>query len=68
MVLAGMPATEFLLDNIKTFNDFKPLNEEEYKVIDQVIEIINENTSLPARAAGTVKSRAVRRTYRFPTT
>jgi predicted aldo/keto reductase-like oxidoreductase len=44
MVLAGMPVTEFLLDNIKTFNDFKPLNEEEYKIIDQVIEIINENT------------------------
>ena len=47
MVLAGMPATEFLVDNIKTFNDLKPLNEEERKIIDRVIEIINENTVIP---------------------
>jgi predicted aldo/keto reductase-like oxidoreductase len=47
MVLAGMPGTEFLLDNIKTFDDFKPLNDDEYKIIDQVIEIINETTVIP---------------------
>jgi predicted aldo/keto reductase-like oxidoreductase len=27
--------------------DFKPLNEEEYRIINQVIDIINENTSIP---------------------
>jgi len=47
MVLAGMPLTEFLEDNIKTFNDLKPLSEAEYEIIDQVIEIINENTVIP---------------------
>ena len=47
MVLSGMPATEFLEDNIKTFNDLKPLSDEENKIIDQVIEIINENTVIP---------------------
>jgi len=47
MVLAGMPATEFLEDNIKTFSDLKPMNEEERKIIDHVIEIINENTVIP---------------------
>ena len=44
MVLAGMPLTEFLEDNIKTFDNFKPINDEEMKIIDQAIEIINENT------------------------
>ena len=47
MVLAGMPATEFLEDNIKTFNNLKPLDEEEQKIINKVIEIINENTVIP---------------------
>jgi predicted aldo/keto reductase-like oxidoreductase len=52
MVLAGMPDTEFLLDNLKTFNNLKPLNEDELKIIDQVIEIINENTVIPCTACG----------------
>ena len=47
MVLAGMPATKFLEDNILTFNDLKPLNEEESGIIDLVIEIINEITVIP---------------------
>ncbi len=47
VVLAGMPKMEFLLDNLNTFEDFKPLNEEEYKIIDQVVEIINSNTAIP---------------------
>ncbi|MCL1828823.1 MAG: aldo/keto reductase [Oscillospiraceae bacterium] len=50
MVLAGMPATEFLEDNLKTFRDLKPLNEEEQKIIDRVIEIINENTVIQCTA------------------
>ncbi|MDR0851492.1 MAG: aldo/keto reductase [Clostridiales Family XIII bacterium] len=47
MTLAGMPDTKFLEDNLKTFDDLKPLNEAELKIIDQVIEIINENTVIP---------------------
>ena len=47
VVLAGMPATEFLEDNIKTFSNLKPLNDEEYRIIDQVVGIINENTVIP---------------------
>lgn len=46
VVLAGMPRMEFLDDNIKTFENFVPLNEEEYKIIDQVVEIINSNTAI----------------------
>ena len=47
VVLAGMPKMEFLLDNLMIFNDFKPLNEEEYKIIEKVCKIINENTAIP---------------------
>lgn len=47
VVLAGMPKMEFLMDNIKTFENFQPLNEEEYKIIDQVVDIINSNTAIP---------------------
>lgn len=47
VVLAGMPKMEFLLDNIKTFENFKPLNDDEYKIIDQAVEIINSNSAIP---------------------
>jgi predicted aldo/keto reductase-like oxidoreductase len=47
VVLAGMPKMEFLLDNLKTFNDFKPLDAEEYRILDKVCTIINENTAIP---------------------
>lgn len=47
VVLAGMNKMEYFLDNIETFDDFKPLNEEEYKIIDQVVEIINSKTRIP---------------------
>lgn len=46
VVLAGMPRMEFLDDNIKTFENFVPLNEEEYKIINKVVEIINSNTAI----------------------
>lgn len=47
MVLSGMPSTEFLEDNIKTFDNLAPLNEEEMKIIDEVIKIVNEDTVIP---------------------
>lgn len=47
VVLSSSPKMEFLIDNIATMENFVPLNEEEYKIIDKVTEIINSNTAIP---------------------
>ncbi|KGK92040.1 Fe-S oxidoreductase [Desulfosporosinus sp. HMP52] len=47
MVLSGMNTLEQVLDNTSYMADFQPLNLEEYKIINQVSEIINENTAIP---------------------
>ena len=47
VVLAGMPAMEFLEDNIKTMENFVPLNEEEYRILEKVVDIINADTAIP---------------------
>lgn len=47
MVLSGMSNEEQVLDNLKTFENFEPLNEEEHKVIDKVIDIISHAVAIP---------------------
>ncbi|WP_088226026.1 aldo/keto reductase [Desulfosporosinus sp. FKB] len=47
MVLSGMNSIQQVIDNTSYMADFKPLNEEEYNVINQVTEVINENTAIP---------------------
>ena len=46
-VLSGMNSMEQLEDNCATFADFQPMTEEEYAVIEKVVEIINANTAVP---------------------
>lgn len=63
-VLSGMNSMEQVEDNCKTFTDFKPLNEEELKIIEQVTEIINAKTAIPCTACeycthGCIKSIAI---------
>lgn len=47
VVLAGTPKTEFLLDNMNTFDNFKPLNEEELEILRKVTALVNANTAIP---------------------
>ena len=46
VVSVGMPKMEYLEDNMKTFDNFVPLNDEEYAILDKVVEIINSNTRI----------------------
>ena len=41
VVLSGMSTMEQVEDNLKTFGDFKPMSDEELKVVDEVVEILN---------------------------
>lgn len=45
-VLSGMNSMEQVLDNAKTFRNFKPLTEEEAAVIGRVAKIIEANTAV----------------------
>jgi hypothetical protein len=49
-VLSGMNSLDQVMDNTSTFKNFKPLNEEENKVIWKVTDIINAQTAVPCTA------------------
>jgi len=46
-ILSGMGTLEEVEDNIKTFNDFKPLSEDEQVLVKKAVEIINATPSIP---------------------
>ena len=50
MVLSGMSDLEQMKDNVSYMKDFVPLNEEEYKAIEEVKEILNKTGGIACTA------------------
>ena len=50
MMLSGMSDMEQMLDNIKTFEDLKPLDEAELAAKDEVIRVIKSKGTIPCTA------------------
>lgn len=50
VVLSGMSNMEQLKDNISTMSDFKPVNDDELKIIDKVIEELKSINPIPCTA------------------
>ncbi len=46
-VLSGMSNLEQTMDNVKTLSDFKPLTNDEQKVIDKTLKVFLENNTIP---------------------
>lgn len=47
VVLSGMGTMDMVLDNTSYMNDFKPLSQEESKLIKEAVDTINENIAIP---------------------
>lgn len=50
MVLSGMSTLEQLEENISFMKDFEPLSEEEFALVDKVVEIIDSVETIPCTA------------------
>ncbi|MEG1431538.1 aldo/keto reductase [Eubacterium sp.] len=51
-VLSGMNSMEQVEENTETFLNFKPLNSEEQKIIQEAVKIIRQNTVIACTACG----------------
>ncbi len=47
VVLSSYPELNMMEENISIMENFEPLNEKEYEILEKVSEIINENTAIP---------------------
>ena len=52
MILSGMSTLEQVKENTALMSDCKPLNIEEYELLDKIVEIIHKNTEIPCTSCG----------------
>jgi len=50
LILSGMSSLDQVKENVKIFNQIEPLNEEEFKVIDKVRDMINNRVKISCTA------------------